>query len=472
MKRDSPRGAFTKDAEVDRSLRHSLYDGVTYSVMSGAGESYFSAFAMFLKANTAQIGLLASLPTLIGSLFQLFSVWLGRRTGHRKAIVVGGAVLQASALLAIAVLPLLFPDYAFVLLLVCAVFYFAGPHLGTPQWGSMMGDLVPEARRGRFFGLRTRLASVSGFLALTIAGVVLQIFASASLTYWGFFSIFVVATLSRLVSAYHLACMLDPTRVASAEPALRLSIWKRLRSSPMARFSLFFASMQFSVAIASPYFVVYMLRDLQFSYLQWTINTSVSVCFQFLTLNRWGRLSDLFGNRLILLTTGLVIPFLPSLWTLSTNYFYLLGIQALSGLVWAGFSLSGTNFVFDLTPSERRATLMAYHNVLTALAVFSGAMVGGYLATHLPREISIGDEHFQWQSTLYGVFLISTGMRSFVMMVFLPRVREVRNVRSMSVAGVLFRVTRFHPMSGLNFDILGLRSRSEKSTGKKPDEIP
>ena len=48
----------------EKSLRHSLKDATTYAVMMGIGETYLSAFALFLKASTPQIGLLASLPSL------------------------------------------------------------------------------------------------------------------------------------------------------------------------------------------------------------------------------------------------------------------------------------------------------------------------------------------------------------------------------------------------------------------------
>lgn len=44
--------------------------------------------------------------------------------------------------------------------------------------------------------------------------------------------------------------------------------------------------MQLSVAIAAPFFVVYMLRDLHFTYLEFTINTAMSILIQFLALNR------------------------------------------------------------------------------------------------------------------------------------------------------------------------------------------
>ena len=55
----------SKDPRINHALRHSIKDGVAYSVMAGAGETYFSAFALFYKATTTQIGLLASLPPLV-----------------------------------------------------------------------------------------------------------------------------------------------------------------------------------------------------------------------------------------------------------------------------------------------------------------------------------------------------------------------------------------------------------------------
>ena len=455
-----PAQQFSKDPVVERSLRHSLYDGIAYSLMTGSAESYFSAFAILLKATTAQIGLLASLPPLLASFMQLFSAWLGRRTGHRKQIIVFGALVQATTLIPLTLLPLLFPDDAVFLLLVCSIVYYVGPNLGSPQWSSLMGDIVPEARRGRFFALRTQLASVASFLALIAGGLILEFFDSMHITYWGFVTVFALSCLARFQSAYHLSQMYDPPgHVAALESPWHIDLWRGIRSTDLVPFSLFFASMQFAVGIASPFFALYMLRDLKFSYAQFMINSAASVLLQFMTLNRWGRLSDLFGNRLILITTGMIIPVMPTLWLVSTNYYYLLGVQCISGLVWAGFSLSASNFVFDLTPPERRATLMAAHNVLAASAVFVGAVIGGFLGTHLPNEITLFGTTIHWLSVLYGVFLISGLMRLIVAIGFLPRLEEVRQVRPMSMTGLIFRVTRFAPVSGLIFEIVGTLRR-------------
>jgi MFS family permease len=451
---------FSKDPGVEKSLRHSVKDGVAYSVMSGGGESYFSAFAIYLKATTAQIGIFASLPPLLASLAQLLSSWLGRLTGGRKAIIVFGAALQGICLLPLAVLPLLFPGHAVAILIVCAVFYFAGANLAAPQWSSLMGDLVPERRRGRYFGRRTRLCSITAFLALVFGGVILDLFDRNHYTVAGYLTIFIVAAAARMVSAYHLWRMIDPPgHTAALESPFRIGLWRRLRGSPFVHFSVFFAFMQFGVNIAAPFFTVYMLRDLRFSYLEFTVMSATSVLMQFLTLNRWGRVGDAFGNRYILVLTGLMIPLLPALWMLSTNYIYLLFVQAFAGLAWAGFSLSAGNYLFDLVPRARRATQMALHNVLASIGAFCGALLGGFLGTHLPNHVRLFGADYEWFSVLYGVFLASSLVRLAVAAMFLPLLKEIRAVRTRRVTALLFRVARFHPLSGLFFDIISPRGR-------------
>jgi MFS family permease len=457
-----------KAAGTEGSLRHSLKDAAAYAVMMGIGETYLSAFALFLKASTPQIGLLASLPPLLGSLAQIVSAWLGRLAGRRKPIILAGAGLQALAWLPITLLPLLFPSAAVPLLITSVVVYQCGAHLAAPQWASLMGDLVPMKRRGRFFARRTSIVSLVTFVSLATGGLVLHGTTVAGNTLAGFLALFGVAMLARGISTYHLSRMQDPAgQVAALRLPVRESWWRKLRKSNFARFSLFYALMQFSVATASPFFAVYMLRDLQFSYAQFMANTGISVLAQFLTLTQWGRISDAFGNRRILSVTGLMIPLMPLLWLVSPNFWYLLLVQILSGLSWAGFTLGAGNFLYDLVVRENRATYLAVHNVLASTGIFCGALLGGYLGLVLPTSIDIAGLSLAWLSPLLGVFAISAVLRTIVLAVLLPRIREVRRVRPISFSRVIFRVTRMHALAGLVFDIVG--SRPKKGRGVGPD---
>ena len=458
MKEPARESAAAKTTEG--SLQHSLKDAAAYAVMMGIGETYLSAFALFLKASTPQIGLLASLPPLLGSLAQLVSAWLGRLAGRRRPIILAGAGLQTLAWLPITVLPLLFPSAAVPLLIASVVVYHGGAHLAAPQWASLMGDLVPMKRRGRFFARRTSIVSLVTFLSLAAGGLILHGTTTAGQTLAGFMVLFGVAMFARGISTYHLAQMRDPAgEVAVLRLPARESWWRQLGKSNFARFSLFYALMQFSVAIASPFFAVYMLRDLQFSYAQFMANTGISVLAQFLTLNQWGRISDAFGNRRVLSVTGLMLPLMPLLWIVSPNFWYLLLVQVLSGLCWAGFTLGASNFLYDLVARENRATYLAIHNVVASTGIFCGALLGGFLGIALPARLDIPGLSLAWLSPLLGVFAISALARTIVLAVLLPGIREVRRVRPISFSRVIFRVTRTHALAGLMFDIVGSRPK-------------
>lgn len=432
---------FSRDEAVDRSLRHSVKDGLAYSVMSGTAESYLSAFALFLKASNAQIGVLASLPPLLGSFAQLVSAWLGHHGSKRMALILFGVSIQAFMLLPMLFAPLIFPAHAITILVSCVVVYFIAQNLATPQWWSLMGDLVPETRRGRFFAMRSRLCTLVAFIAFVCAGIVLQLFDEFQMTAWGFALLFVIASAARFISVLQLRQMLDPPgRVAVLESPFQRRLLQRIWGSPAARFSLFYALMQFAVSIASPFFVVYMLRELQLSYIEYTVVMATVILSQFLTLPRWGRVGDVFGNRAVLLFCGAVIPALPLLWLFSTHLWYLIAIQIVGGFAWAGFALSAGNFIYELVPAEKRTTYLALHNVLIGAAVFCGALLGGYLGGHLPNHLDVGPWHLQWRSALYGVFVLSAFARLMIALIFLRHIQEPRTVRPLSWQSLIARV--------------------------------
>lgn len=455
---------FAKDPNIDRALRHSIKDGVAYSVMAGAGETYFSAFALFLKATTAQIGWLASLPALVSSVSQLFSVWLSHKSLTRRRVILTGASFQAAVLIPLILLPLLFPGFAVPILISCIVIYHACGSVVVPQWSSLMGDLVPERRRGRYFALRNRFTSVSAFCALIVAGLILDAFEKYELALYGFITIFGLAILARCVSVYHLSWLVESETHLPANDDIEIDKlkWQRFRHSRIFQFSLFFALMQTVVAVGSPFIAVYMLRDLNFTYVEFMVLSASTVLMQFLTLNAWGRISDAFGNRLILFVTGYAIPLIPAMWLLSYNFLYLIFVQLLSGLIWAGFNLSAGNFLYDLIPPKKRSTYLAFHNILTNLGIFTGALLGGYLGAVLPKTFTLFETNYNLHSPLLWVFLLSCIGRLTIGLIFIPRIKEVRTVKPMTVTELIFRATRFSAVSGMIYDVLTGAKRNSK----------
>ncbi len=448
-----------KDPLVSQSLRHSVRDGVAFSVMQGGAETYLSAFALFLKASTQQIAWLAALPALFGAFAQLVSAWVGAGHLHwRKRMIVAGAVIHALTWLPLMSLPLLFPSHSVELLIACVLLLHIAGDFIAPQWGCLMGDLVPERARGRYFGHRSRLSTLTNFISLVTAGGVLHVASHHDYTLHGYLAVFLIAMLARIVSVYHLTRMHDPkagTPQREHAPPGRFRNWLlELRGTDFLRFVVFIALFQGATAIASPFFTVYMLNDLHFTYLQFMVLTAASVMMKFFTLAAWGRVADAYGSRFVQRLTGLIIPVIPLLWLVSTNFWYLLLVQSLGGLVWAGFSLSGGNYLYELLPGRRLASYMAVNAVLTAIGVFLGALTGGWLALHWPASIEVFGWKVALDYALYGVFLCSALMRLLVAVPGLRRLRELRRVRRITARGLIFRFTRLYPPAEMSLELI------------------
>lgn len=447
-------GQFSKDPTTDRALRHSIRDGVAFSVQVGAGETYFSAFALFLGATAPQVALLSTLPPLLGSLGQIVSAWLGGYLG-RKRLVLAGCASQAVLWLPILLVSALFPRNSIAALLVLLALYHSANNLTAPQWTSIMRDLVSDRRRGRYFGYRTRLTTITTFVSIVVAGLILHQFDTVDRTYWGFALIFVLAFLARAVSFYHLTFLHEPGS-PSPGPDMHISHWWRnLWSTGAIGFSTYFALMNMAVGISAPFFTVYMLRDLGLSYLDFMVLTGTSVFVQFLSLTTWGRIADVYGNRLILVVTSIALPSVPLLWLLADDFWYLMLIQGLAGLSWSGFSLGAGNLLYELVPRTRRAAYVAFHNIGTASGVFTGAMIGASLVLILPpRGVFFGDTDVS--SNLLYLFALSGLARAVIAVLLARRVREIRKPRKeISPQALVMRVTGMSAMLVLLFDFIG-----------------
>jgi len=100
----------TKTEQLKKSLKYSILDGSAYSAMLGLTQDYIAPFALALRAITAQIGLLFSVPNLTMSLSQLAAPHLVERAGSRKSPILPVVFLHALLWLPILLVPYLFPE--------------------------------------------------------------------------------------------------------------------------------------------------------------------------------------------------------------------------------------------------------------------------------------------------------------------------------------------------------------------------
>ncbi len=412
---------------VKKSLRYSVLDGSANSAMLGFTQDCVTPFALALKATTAQVGLLSSIPNLAMALSQLAVPRLAEKATSRKKFIVPIALAHALMWLPVLLIPYLFPGEKVWWLIAFFTIITVLGSLGNPVWGNMMADLVPEEMRGKFFGFRGRVGELLTLISFFISGGILQVLNKEVFT--AFAIVFGSALVFRLISGFFLSRMYDPPPSLTRKSSFRIfEALGKLPSTNVGRFILYVAAMKFATYLAGPFFAVFMLRDLKFSYLTYVGITASSDLVNVLFLSFWGRRADQAGNIKILKITALLVPLVPLLWLVNQEIYYLIPIQVLSGFAWSGFNLVSVNFLYDASSPEKRTHYIALSNALNGVAICLGALIGGLLAAHLPTL-------FGYQ--LLTLFLVSAIARGIVGIRLYGRVFEMRRVRETTTAELL-----------------------------------
>ncbi len=429
-----------KEAETtERGLKEktrklSIKDGISYGVMEGAGLRYITPYALAIGANNAQIGLLTSIPSLLGNFSQLFTPKAIERYSRKKIIMLG------SLLQALMWIPILFVGYLFfyknvdhgfsatLMIIFFTLLTIFGAFL-SPAWNSLMREIVGK-KTGKYFGNRSKIIGITVLGIMLISGLVLNYFKKINLLFFGFVIIFGVALIARLVSWYFLTKHYESKFKFKDGYYFRFGQFiKRIPHSNFGKFVVFISLVMFGTAIASPFFAVYMLKDLQFSYTAWTLIVISGALSSFIFMPLWGKFADKFGNIRVLRFTGAFIPLVPALWFLTLFMTkinapllvsYLFVIEFFSGFIWAGFNLSAANFIYDAVSKQKFALCIAYSNILNGVGIFLGATLGGFVSSF--------NFNFFGISSLLLVFLLSAVVRFLVYIIMISKLKEVREV--------------------------------------------
>lgn len=438
--------------KIKRSLKFSILDGFFYSIRLGFGESFFQAYATFLKANNIELGLVGSLPQALGAISQFFTNKLIKIFKSRKLIVCLNVLFENLILIPI-VLVFFIDRFSVLLFIIFLCVYWIFAQILTPAWSSWMGDLVNENERGRYFGKRNRICGIAAFVSFLLAGLLLQYFSKDKKTqYIGFVLIFAVAFIARFISLYFLTKKYEPEYKHYKELDFKYSDF--IKQSKLTHFGLlvmYLCLMNFSVMTAGPFFTPYMLYDLKMDYLTFTIILASSLIVKNLFMPVWGKISDRYGTKKVITICGFFISIIPVLWLFSHNVIFLIIIQFISGFIWAGFELAGFNFIFDATSPKNRIACVSFYNVSNGISILFGGIIGGLIVKF---------NHIFWSKYLL-VFLLSGVLRLIVAIVFISRLKEVREVEHISYKRLLLQIISTMATSGLVYNLIVLRKKKK-----------
>lgn len=424
---------------VRESLRSSFKDGIFASLMGGVTDNYATPLALFLGASVQQIGLITALPNLLSSLSQFLAVRVIYWVGGRIKLLVCLVLSQASLILCMAALPWFEAPVRIELLLVLLIAAAMCGGLAGPAWGSLMSDYIPSSKRGRYFGWRNRTVGAVALGSVITSGLILFSFREVSYGA-GFSIIFSLAALARYASGYFIKRMDEPPhRRDPASDFTFLMFVARFRESNFLKFAVFTASITFATYLSAPFFTVFILRDLQLSYLTYM---ALQVCSSFaslVALPLWGKHADWVGNARVLRLSSFFAAMVPAFWLISWDPAYLMLIQIWAGFSWSGVTLSAANFIYDAVTPQKRVRCIAYFNVINGAAMFLGSSIGGFLASRLPPLFGYN---------LVSLFVLSCFCRLLFHLLLSHSFHEVRRAQDVSVHELFFSVVGIRPLLG------------------------
>lgn len=360
-------------------------DGVAFSVMVGAGESYVPAFALALGFGDVMAGLVATLPMLAGALIQLTTPAVVARVGSHRRCVVACAGIQAASFLPLLSGALMGWLPAGWLFFTVALYWGSGMATG-PAWNTWVGTIVPPRLRARYFAVRARWSQLALVVALGGAGWLLQSAAREGPVLWAFAVLFGTAMLARCLSAFFLSRQSEPQPIPMGDGRITLAALRHdLSSGGRGRLLAYLLAFQLAVWVVAPYFTPYMLGPLGLSYLDFTILIGTAFLTRLLVMPVLGQMAHRRGTRAVLWLGSFGIVPLPALWLVSNHFAWLFALQVLGGAAWGAFELATLLTFFEHIPLTRRTALLSAFNLANAFAIVLGAAIGGLLLDILGR---------------------------------------------------------------------------------------
>ncbi|MBS3141034.1 MFS transporter [Candidatus Woesearchaeota archaeon] len=431
-----------------QSLKYSVYEGSSASIMEGSGTAYISPFAMALNASNTEVAFLSSIPSLFSPLTQLITVHFLKKIKSRKTITISFVLLQALIWIPIMLLPFMNLSHKPIFLIALFTLLSAFGSFISPIWASWISDMVDPNKRGNYFGRRNAIAGSFAIAFTFMAAYILD--ALTNKLFIAFAIIFIIAMIGRLLSSYFLTKQFEPEFKFPEQDYFSFkSFLKKMPETNFGKFSMYQSFLNFAVMIASPFFAVYMIRNLNFSYPQYTLITVTASIFSLIGMRVWGKYADKHGNVKTLKILGIFIAIVPLLWIFNSNIYYLLFVQVISGFAWGGFNLSVSDFIYDATTKEKRALFISYHNVLNGIASFLGAALGGILvAIKMPF------------TPIILLFVLSGILRIIFYYIFIHKIEEPRNIKEVHHT---HRLINLAPSQGLLHELIAIVSKRKNN---------
>ncbi|MDB6031968.1 MAG: transporter [Verrucomicrobiales bacterium] len=316
-------------------------------------------------------------------------------------------------------------------------------------WSASVSELVPLAVRGRFFGTRNLIFGFWTLVVVLAAGQIVDAYHN-SMRVFGI--IFTLASAARLLGLFFLTRMKFPSVVTERqmENAPLSTFLEVFRDGNFVRLLLFTGLFGLCLNLGSPFYSVYVLKELPLSVGDLTILTTLSTFGGLLSMKTWGRLSDRFGNKPIMVTSALTWLTTAAIsWLVSgpDRYLHLYVNYFITGFMIAGFQQLGQfSLMIKMVPPQNKAHYLSVYFSFTNMLIALGPITGGAILQLLPHQVGtlLGQP-----ITKYHLLIVGSLGLCILTLHLLQSIREPAERPVRELIAVMRQMREFNPVLGL-----------------------
>jgi MFS family permease len=369
-----------KNSGTRKGLRVLVFEGMMATVVLQLLAGPFqTGYLLHMGATSSEIGFVLAITTFVNVLQVFAAFWMQKSMTNRKLWLVIFGSGHRYLWVACGLIPFIIPQVwwvsAYIILYTTA---FAFSSIASVIWTTLVGDMVPAAIRGRFFGLRNTLMGAWGIVVVFLGGQILKWYPGEL----GYIILFGICAVFAVLNMISFSLYPNIPSIKSLETNFVPMMKKPFVDRSFMKAIIFLSLWLFLQGITVPLFSYVMLNVLNISIDVVSIITVIQMIITMVAYYFWGNLNAKYSTRKVLYWT---LPFI-ALSCLSwigllvlPVYAVIIMVHLFLGIGLGGYNQLVFNFIIGDTPKSERPMFVAIYSALTGFAAFLGPLVGGWL---------------------------------------------------------------------------------------------
>jgi len=370
-----------ENRDIKKSEKLALYSRtIAMSTSRGLVQPFVSMIALTMGASSGLLGWIQSISNLLSTFLSPFFGRLSDIVKRRKPFIIISTIAWG---VPYAFLYFIKPEFSWAIVIVVALVNLL-LSLGLPAWTALLNELFPRDVRGKLTGRIFWFDAVGSALATILTGIILsnvfndqdyQTYILIPVSIGVFLSILGVLPFKKVEEP--LQNMLKDEQPIPHK--LTESFKIAFENKAFAKFTIISVIQSLFFSFAWPLFSIFQVNVLGANALEIAI-LSISFSVMILIVIRLGaKLSDRYGRTKLIFFNRLILVLFPVAYIFATKVWHLYLIHYIIAL----FLFIGTPslhaYLLDIIPPKEGGMYFGIYNMLTGVALFIGALAGGYL---------------------------------------------------------------------------------------------